>query len=108
LGTSAAAHLPSNCGSRLPPSKPPLDVSLARCAPPHIASASPRRLDERIAALRQAWRDVVDAGRVPRLHMIEAECAVHLMEAEREWVERTANEVVSGSLPWPAGREGTR
>jgi DNA-binding PadR family transcriptional regulator len=40
-------------------------------------------------------------GRLPRLFMIEVECARHLAAAEQEWSERTATEIADGTLAWP-------
>ncbi|HEY2270384.1 MAG TPA: PadR family transcriptional regulator [Streptosporangiaceae bacterium] len=50
-----------------------------------------RRLDEALA----------DGG-VPRLFVIEAEYALVLMQAEREWVLALADEIRNGELAWPA------
>lgn len=49
-----------------------------------------RRLDEALAD-----------GSVPRLFVIEAEYALVLMQAEREWVLALADEIRDGGLAWP-------
>jgi DNA-binding PadR family transcriptional regulator len=49
-----------------------------------------RRLDEALAD-----------GSVPRLFVIEAEYALVLMQAEREWVLALADEIRDGELAWP-------
>ena len=48
-----------------------------------------RRLDEALA------------GNVPRLFVIEAEYALALLRAERDWVLAIADDVTSGRLAWP-------
>jgi hypothetical protein len=66
--------------------------------------------------------DTVGSGQVPRLFMIEVECALHAWEGELAWARRTIAEIRDGSLSWPqverteqgwtwsapAGRKGTR
>jgi DNA-binding PadR family transcriptional regulator len=49
-----------------------------------------RRLDEALAD-----------GSVPRLFVIEAEYALTLMQAERDWVLALADEIRDGQLEWP-------
>jgi DNA-binding PadR family transcriptional regulator len=48
-----------------------------------------RRLDEALA------------GDVPRLFVIEAEYALAMLRAERDWVLAIADDVTSGRLAWP-------
>jgi DNA-binding PadR family transcriptional regulator len=57
-----------------------------------------RRIEEAAAALAAT----VGSGRVPRLFMIEVECALHSWEAELAWTRRTIAEIRDGTLPWPA------
>jgi hypothetical protein len=38
---------------------------------------------------------------VPRLFVIEAEYALTLMQAERDWVLALADEIRNGELAWP-------
>ena len=57
-----------------------------------------RRIEETAAALAAT----VGSGRVPRLFMIEVECALHSWEAELAWTRRTIAEIRDGTLPWPA------
>ena len=52
-----------------------------------------RRLDEALA------------GDVPRLFVIEAEYALAMLHAERDWVLATADDVTSGRLAWPLETE---
>lgn len=39
---------------------------------------------------------------MPRLFVIEAEYALVLMQAEREWVLALADEIRDGELAWPS------
>jgi DNA-binding PadR family transcriptional regulator len=48
-----------------------------------------RRLDEALA------------GNVPRLFVVEAEYALAMLRAERDWVLALADDVTSGRLAWP-------
>jgi DNA-binding PadR family transcriptional regulator len=50
---------------------------------------------------RAAWRDVVDAGRAPRLFMLEVEYALRMIEAELAWVRQIVADIDSGALAWP-------
>lgn len=56
-----------------------------------------RRIEETGAILA----DTVGSGRVPRLFMIETECALHAWEAELAWTRRTVDEIREGTLCWP-------
>ncbi|WP_329569141.1 PadR family transcriptional regulator [Kitasatospora sp. NBC_01266] len=65
-------------------------------------------LRERAAALRaraaegeQAYRAAREEHQVPRLFVIEAEYAQAMLQAELQWVSRTAEEIEQGALPWP-------
>lgn len=60
-----------------------------------------RNLEGRIEQTRAALQDTVGAGRVPRLFMIEVECALHSWQAELDWTRQTIAEIRDGSLPWP-------
>jgi DNA-binding PadR family transcriptional regulator len=57
-----------------------------------------RRIEETTAALGET----VGSGRVPRLFMIEVECALHAWQAELAWTRATITEIRDGSLAWPA------
>ena len=57
-----------------------------------------RRIEETTAALTAT----VGSGRVPRLFMIEVECALHSWAAELAWTRRTTGEIRDGTLAWPA------
>ncbi|MCC5577437.1 PadR family transcriptional regulator [Microtetraspora sp. AC03309] len=65
------------------------------------------RLRAAIADDERTLREVLASGGVPRLHVIEAEYALHMARAELGWVNAIADEVSSGTLPWPAGGEPT-
>ena len=56
-----------------------------------------RRIEEATAVLATT----VGPGVVPRLFMIEVECAVHAWEAELAWTRRTVAEIRDGTLAWP-------
>jgi DNA-binding PadR family transcriptional regulator len=58
----------------------------------------------RLAALiadNQRRLDEALAQNVPRLFVIEAEYALALLRAERDWVLATADDITSGRLAWP-------
>lgn len=58
----------------------------------------------RLAALiadHQHRLDEALAGNVPRLFVIEAEYALAMLRAERDWVLALADDVTSGRLAWP-------
>jgi DNA-binding PadR family transcriptional regulator len=59
------------------------------------------RLGRRIKEAAEVLADTVGSGRIPRLFMIEVECAVHAWEAELAWTRRTIAEIRDGSLAWP-------
>lgn len=62
------------------------------------ASHLTRRIEETKAVLAET----VGSGAVPRLFMIEVECALHAWAAELTWTHRTITEIRDGTLPWPA------
>lgn len=55
------------------------------------------RIDETAALLAET----VGSGQLPRLFMLEAECALHAWRAELTWTTRTVEEIRDGSLTWP-------
>jgi DNA-binding PadR family transcriptional regulator len=59
-------------------------------------------LERRIEETKEALASTVGSGRVPRLYMIEVECALHAWQAELAWTRRTIAEIRDGTLPWPA------
>jgi DNA-binding PadR family transcriptional regulator len=63
-----------------------------------------RRVEETTAVLAAT----VGSGRVPRLFMIEVECALHAWEAELTWTRRIIAEIRDGSLAWPRVEPGGR
>ncbi|MFF8648329.1 PadR family transcriptional regulator [Streptomyces griseoluteus] len=58
-------------------------------------------LAQRIDETNRVLADTVGSGAVPRLFMIEVECALHAWEAELTWTRRTIAEIRDGSLFWP-------
>ncbi|WP_345363201.1 PadR family transcriptional regulator [Actinoallomurus liliacearum] len=58
-------------------------------------------LERRIEETNTVLADTVGSGQVPRLFMIEVECALHAWEAELAWTRRTIAEIRDGSLFWP-------
>ena len=58
-------------------------------------------LERQVEETRALLADTVGSGRLPRLFMIEAECALHAWEAELVWTRRTVDEIRDGSLFWP-------
>jgi DNA-binding PadR family transcriptional regulator len=59
------------------------------------------RLGRRIEEAKEALAATVGSGRVPRLFMIEVECALHAWDAELAWTRQTIAEIRDGSLSWP-------
>jgi DNA-binding PadR family transcriptional regulator len=59
------------------------------------------QLERRIDETRSVLTGTVGAGQVPRLFMIEVECALHAWEAELAWTRRTIAEIRDGTLVWP-------
>ncbi|MCG5215714.1 PadR family transcriptional regulator [Streptosporangium sp. KLBMP 9127] len=64
------------------------------------------RVRTSLEELRQGHREVLEAGEVPRLFVVEAEYAVRMQEAELGWIEETINEIETGRLPWPEPKTG--
>jgi DNA-binding PadR family transcriptional regulator len=69
----------------------------ARDALAERAGQLERRIEETTAALAAT----VGSGQVPRLFMIEVECARHAWEAELAWTRQTIGEISDGTLAWP-------
>jgi DNA-binding PadR family transcriptional regulator len=77
----------------------------------HIGVLGPERAAEalteragRLAALitdDQRRLDEALAGNAPRLFVIEAEYALAMLRAERDWVLALAEEITTGRLAWP-------
>lgn len=63
-----------------------------------------RRLDERTAGDEERLAGALATG-VPRLHVIEAEYALHQARAESEWIGAVLADIRSGALAWPKGPE---
>jgi DNA-binding PadR family transcriptional regulator len=71
---------------------------------PEGAAAALAERAGRLAALiteNQRRLDAALAGDVPRLFVIEAEYALALLRAERDWVLALADDVSSSRLAWP-------
>lgn len=45
--------------------------------------------------------ETVGSGQLPRLFMIEAEYALHALQADLAWTRRTVDEIRDGTLFWP-------
>jgi DNA-binding PadR family transcriptional regulator len=78
---------------------------LGALGPDRAADALTQRaaeLERRIEETTAALADTVGAGRVPRLFMIEVECALHSWDAELTWTRRIIAEIRDGTLSWPA------
>ncbi len=58
-------------------------------------------LDKRIEQTKAVLADTVGSGAVPRLFMIEVECALHAWEAELIWTRKTITEIRENTLFWP-------
>lgn len=58
-------------------------------------------LAERADRLKADLARALD-GALPRLFMIEVEYALHMADAERSWALATAEEIRTGTLPWPS------
>ena len=75
---------------------------------PKRAADALRERGERLAAVIADYEHRLDQaleGRsVPRLFVIEAEYALAMARAERDWVLGLADEVASGRLAWPRRR----
>lgn len=60
-----------------------------------------RRLEGMITADQDRLEETLARGDVPRLFVIEAEYALAILRAERDWVLSLAGDITSGRLPWP-------
>ncbi|WP_328470978.1 PadR family transcriptional regulator [Actinoplanes sp. NBC_00393] len=60
-----------------------------------------RHLDRQIEEAQQMLDETVGTGLLPRLFMIEGEYALHALQAERAWTQRTRDEIRDGTLSWP-------
>lgn len=62
------------------------------------------RLAGLIAGDQHRLDEALDGGSVPRLFVIEAEYALAMVRAERDWVLALVEEMDSGRLAWPRSR----
>lgn len=60
------------------------------------------RLADEAGRARAVWTQVVGSGRAPRLFLIEAEYALHMLDAEQAWVRDILTDLDAGTLAWPA------
>ncbi|GLY66667.1 PadR family transcriptional regulator [Amycolatopsis taiwanensis] len=77
---------------------------LGALGPDGAAEALAERVEQlgrRIEETKAVLAGTVGSGRVPRLFMIEVECALNAWEAELAWTRRTIGEIRDGSLYWP-------
>jgi DNA-binding PadR family transcriptional regulator len=67
------------------------------------------RLAELIAGSQQRLDEALASASVPRLFVIEAEYALAMLRAEKDWVLALAEDIGSGRLAWPrpTGRDRT-
>lgn len=72
---------------------------------PERAGEALRERAERLAALiaddQLRLDEALQGGSVPRLFVIEAEYALALLRAERDWVLAVVEDITSGRLAWP-------
>ncbi|MEU4540296.1 PadR family transcriptional regulator [Streptosporangium sp. NPDC023825] len=80
-------------------------VSYLGALGPDGAVAALRERTGRVRAsleeVRQGHREVLEAGEVPRLFVVEAEYAVRMLEAELGWLEEITADIETGRLAWP-------
>ena len=67
-----------------------------------------QRLEVLIAHGQQRLDEALGAGSVPRLFVIEAEYALAMLRAEKDWVLAMADDISSGQLAWPGTRPQDR
>lgn len=63
------------------------------------------RLADRIDELARQLHDALNSARVPRLFVIEAEYALAMLRAERQWISGTIRDINDGGLAWPSTKE---
>lgn len=61
-----------------------------------------RRLEDLIGADTERLAGVLAGKTVPRLFVIEAEYALAMLRAERDWVLAIVDDITTGRLAWPA------
>ncbi|MGS2645975.1 helix-turn-helix transcriptional regulator [Streptosporangium sp. LJ11] len=80
-------------------------VSYLGALGPDGAVAALRERTGRVRAsleeVRQGHREVLEAGEVPRLFVVEAEYAVRMLQAELDWLEEITADIETGRLAWP-------
>ncbi|MER5644731.1 PadR family transcriptional regulator [Streptosporangium sp. NPDC002524] len=80
-------------------------VSYLGALGPDGAAAALRERAGRVRAsleeIRQGHREVLEAGEVPRLFVVEAEYAVRMLEAELGWLEEITADIGTSRLAWP-------
>ncbi len=84
---------------------------LGALGPDRAAEALTERaahLAQRIDETNTVLAGTVGSGTVPRLLMLEVECALHAWEAELAWTRRTIAEIRDGSLSWPGAERAPR
>lgn len=77
---------------------------LGALGPDGAAAALRERADRvraSLAEIRQGHHEVLAAGEVPRLFVVEAEYAVRMLEAELGWLEEITADITTGRLTWP-------
>jgi DNA-binding PadR family transcriptional regulator len=82
---------------------------LGALGPDGAVAALRERADGVRASLReiqQGYREVLQAGDVPRLFVVEAEYAARMQEAELAWIEDIVDDIETGRLTWPEPATG--
>lgn len=59
------------------------------------------RIRTSLAEIRQGHREVLEAGEVPRLFVVETEYAAWMLAAELGWLEEITGDITTGRLAWP-------
>ena len=83
---------------------------LGALGPDRASEALTQRADQlgtKIEEAKTALADTVGSGRVPRLFMIEVECALSSWQAELAWTRQIITEIRAGTLPWPGADAST-
>jgi DNA-binding PadR family transcriptional regulator len=66
------------------------------------------RLARQVEETGTMLAETVGSGQLPRLFMIEAEYALHALQADLAWTRRTVDEIRDGTLFWPVAERTDR
>lgn len=67
--------------------------------------ARAQRLTGMITEDAERLHEALGGEKVPRLFVVEAEYALAMLQAERDWVLAVIEDIHTGRLRWPRGRE---